>query len=115
MNSNSSKELDILLSLPNNHFKDLDNTFGTLTLSNQATLHKTGWHHAFALDLSYFLHSVWFTSFGGRNYNIPCCLMQQETETWILLTKECKTNYNNIADLYSYFTKGNELVFIWVF
>ena len=54
MNSNSSKELDILLSLPNNHFKDLDNTFGTLTLSNQATLHKTGWHHAFALDLSYF-------------------------------------------------------------
>ena len=81
MNSNSSKELDILLSLPNNHFKDLDNTFGTLTLSNQATLHKTGWHHAFALDLSYFLHSVWFTSFGGRNYNIPCCLMQQETGT----------------------------------
>ena len=40
--------------LPSNHFKDLDNTFGTLPLSNPATLHKTGWHHAFALDLSYF-------------------------------------------------------------
>ena len=59
----------ILSSLPTIHFKDIDNTFGTLTLSNQATLHKTGWHHAFALDLSYFLHSVWFTRFGSRNCN----------------------------------------------
>ena len=84
----------ILWSLPSNHFKDLDNTFGTLPLSNPATLHKTGWHHAFALDLSYFFaQCVVYKFLQVLDAETVTLLLFDATRSRnILLTKEYKTS-----------------------